>query len=58
MKMDEIIMKEITKAAEVLDMSQDDVLAKFNDICTQNNIDMAKEELLMNIVEMQKLPIT
>tara|TARA_R110000868_G_scaffold67366_9_gene200054 strand:+ start:675 stop:1895 length:1221 start_codon:yes stop_codon:yes gene_type:complete len=46
MKMDEIIMKEITKAAEVLDMSQDDVLAKFNDICTQNNIDMAKEELL------------
>ena len=44
--MDEIIMKEITKAAEVLDMSQDDVLAKFNDICTQNNIDMAKEELL------------
>ena len=44
--MNEIIMKEITKAAEVLDMSQDDVLAKFNDICTQNNIDMAKEELL------------
>ena len=44
--MNEIIMKEITKAAKLLDMSEEDVLAKFNDICTQNTIDMAKEELL------------
>ena len=44
--MNEIIMKEIKKAAEVLGLSEDEVLAKFNDICTQNNIDMAKEELL------------
>ena len=34
------------KAAELLDMEVDDVKAKYEEICKQNNIDMEKEQLL------------
>ena len=44
--MNEEIMNEIKKAAELLGMSETDAIAKFEDICTQNSIDASKEPLM------------
>ena len=44
--MDEKIMDEIRKAADILGMSEEEALKKFNDICTQNDVDATEEPLL------------
>ena len=44
--MNDEIRKEIEKAAEILGMSVDEVTEKFNDICTQNNLDTNEEPQL------------
>ena len=44
--MDETIMEEIRKAAELLGMGEEEAVKKFNDICTQNNVDATEEPLL------------
>ena len=44
--MDETIMEEIRKAADILGMSEEEALKKFNDICTQNDVDATEEPLL------------
>tara|TARA_R110000744_G_scaffold97818_5_gene189004 strand:+ start:1989 stop:3227 length:1239 start_codon:yes stop_codon:yes gene_type:complete len=44
--MNDEIMNEIKKAAELLGMTETDALAKFEDICTQNSIDASKEPLM------------
>ena len=44
--MDETIREEIRKAAELLGMGEEEAVKKFNDICTQNNVDATEEPLL------------
>lgn len=44
--MDETIMNEIRKAADILGMNEKEAEAKFNDICSQNQIDVTKDPLL------------
>ena len=44
--MNEEIRNEIEKAAEILGMSVDEVTDKFNDICSQNNLDTNEEPQL------------
>ena len=44
--MNDEIMNEINKAAELLGMSEDEALTKFNDICALNNLNATEEPLL------------
>ena len=44
--MNDEIMNEIEKAAELLGMSLDDAKARFEEICSKNNVDAEKEPLL------------
>ncbi len=41
--MNDEIMNEIEKAAELLGMSLDDAKARFEEICSKNNVDAEKE---------------
>ena len=44
--MEEEMKNEIMKAAEILGLSEEEALSKFEDICSKNNLDASKEPLL------------
>ncbi len=44
--MNEEMKNEIMKAAEILGLSEEDAMSKFEDICSKNNLDASKEPLL------------
>ena len=44
--MNEEMKNEIMKAAELLGLSEEDAMSKFEDICSKNNLDASKEPLL------------
>tara|TARA_R100000329_G_scaffold148660_2_gene137812 strand:- start:1194 stop:2435 length:1242 start_codon:yes stop_codon:yes gene_type:complete len=44
--MNDEMMNEIKKAAEILGMTEEAALARFDDICSQNNVDAKEEPLL------------
>ena len=44
--MNDEIKNEIEKAAELLGMSLDDATARFEEICSKNNVDANEEHLL------------
>ena len=44
--MNEEIMNEIRTAAELLGLSEEDAMSKFEEICSKNNLDASKEPLL------------